>query len=335
VGFLVAAAAAAVVPLTLSLALAQDSPIAIESTGGECPTRADVVAAISARFPGAAAETSAPDSRRLTLQRIGATSMFIVRLRDARGTLELERVLKIDLQPSAKPGEECAALAEAAALVVVRYLREIGYRPPPPPPPPPPAPTAPPAPTVVTAAAPPTPSPPWATIGLLGAAGGGRIGLGTGSGVARAEALLGFEVQIARLSFLLGAGASTLEVAPVAGSSSGRLDLRAYPLRLAIGLPVGFLGGVLVPAVGASVDILSFRASGLVDARRGERIEPAAEIGASYRVAWRGLFARALVSGGVTAGARDFDAGGGAPVFRTPDGYLRAGVELGVVLWKN
>ena len=47
------------------------------------------------------------------------------------------------------------------------------------------------------------------------------------------------------------------------------------------------------------------------------------------------LFGRLTLAGGLTLGGRDFDAGQGQPVFRTPGAYLRAQFELGVVLWKN
>jgi hypothetical protein len=108
-------------------------------------------------------------------------------------------------------------------------------------------------------------------------------------------------------------------------------------VRLAAGLPLRLSPSMmLVPTAGVSLEVLAFRAAGLADARRGTRLEPAAELGASYLlIGGPGLFGRISVAGGLTLGARDFDAGLAQPVFRTPSAYLRAQIEVGLVLWKN
>jgi hypothetical protein len=115
----------------------------------------------------------------------------------------------------------------------------------------------------------------------------------------------------------------------------GALRLRAFPLRAAVGVALQAPGGALVPSLGISMDLLSFRAEGLTDARRGIRVEPAAEAGLSYVAVGRWLFARLRLTGGLSLAPRDFDAGRPEPVFRTPDAYFRAQVEIGLVLWKN
>jgi hypothetical protein len=122
---------------------------------------------------------------------------------------------------------------------------------------------------------------------------------------------------------------------PVPDSGGGELRLRGYPLRAAVGLVVPAPGGALVPALGLAVDLLSFRAAGLVDARGGLRIEPAAELGASYLLIGSRLSLRLRGAAGRRLVPRDFEAGGPDPVFRTADGYFRADVEIGLVLWKN
>jgi hypothetical protein len=86
--------------------------------------------------------------------------------------------------------------------------------------------------------------------------------------------------------------------------------------------------------------VISFRASGLEDNRSGRRLDPAVELGASYLVTGKRLFARALLTTGLTLVQRDFGAeragaDPGTPVFRTADAYFRALLEVGVVLWKN
>jgi hypothetical protein len=83
------------------------------------------------------------------------------------------------------------------------------------------------------------------------------------------------------------------------------------------------------------VDTITFRARGVADAKSGVRVDPAAEGGVAYVVARRGLFVRALVFAGVSLAPRDFDAGRPAPVFRTPGSYVRAEIDLGVVLGKK
>jgi hypothetical protein len=165
---------------------------------------------------------------------------------------------------------------------------------------------------------------------------GARAGVGGGDRWPRGELLLGFEVHLGWLAAMLAGGASTATTIAVAGTSPpASLALRAIPLRAALGVPIPLFGGTLVPAAGASLDLLSFRADGLSEAQSGVRVEPAAEIGASYIRAGQRVFLRALLMGGLSLQPRDFDARRSPPVFRTPDGYLRAVFEIGFVLWKN
>jgi hypothetical protein len=283
-----------------------------------CPGREQIIQALEARMPG----LTGPDaSRRLELARAGEG--LTLRLREG-GAVALERRLTVDERAPANEG--CAALAEAAAQVVVRYLREIGYR----------QPIA----EVVPVMPSPRDSPGYPLSGLrqprfrsagyLGASAGLRA-----AGSSRAEAAVAFLLHRGRLAGELSAGATTETTAAVEGTADAALRLRSFPLRLLVGvrLPVG--SGTLVPAVGAALDLLSFRAAGLDDARSGLRVEPAVEGGLSYLWSGSTLFARAGLFGGRTVAAHDFDAGLTQPVFRTPGAYLRAQVELGFVLWKN
>ena len=289
--------------------IAQGS-IAVEP-GEHCPGQEQVVAALESRIPGVV--WGGPLTRRLDLQRQPPDLVLRLRSYDGR-ELYLERRLPLD--PRAPSGEACEALAEAVAQVVVRYLREIGYRPPPPP-------------AVVTALPPPPPREVitlFKSAGYLGVAAGVRAADG-----ARGEAAVSFLFHRSWFAGELSAGATTETTAEVPGVPGATLRLRSFPLRLSAGPRLfGF-----VPAIGLGLDILSFRASGLDDARRGVRVEPAAEAGLSYLLSGRRLFARAGVLGGLTLRGHDFDAGLTQPVFRTPGGYLRAQIEVGVVLWKN
>jgi hypothetical protein len=303
----------------VATAPAADGGIAVDVPDRGCPARAQMVAALEARLPGVVGD--GPGARRLELEQ--GPDGTKLRLR-AGQTIEVERQLALDARAAAS-SERCEALAETAALVVVRYLREIGYRPPAV------APAIATAPAPVVQAAPVAAAPaPLGSAGYLGVGGAGRFAASS-----RAELSVAFALHLRRLAGELAAGATTRTVVPVPGSTDATLSLRSFPLRAAIGVPVRLGASVLVPQAGFSAELLSFRASGLVDARAGTRVVPALELGASWLLARRRIFARVGVAGGLTLGGRDFDAGLGQPVFRTPGAYLRAQVELGLVLWKN
>jgi hypothetical protein len=175
---------------------------------------------------------------------------------------------------------------------------------------------------------------------LLGAGGGARLGLGGGGTngsqlPARSELLLGLQGNQGWLAAEVAGGASTETVAGVPGTAGADLRLRAFPLRAALGIPLPLLGGVMQPAAGVTVDVLRFRARGLVDARSGTRVEPSAELGLAYRAVGPRLFVRGSLWGGFSLAPRDFDADGAEPVLRTPAAYVRVMVETGLSLWKN
>jgi hypothetical protein len=121
----------------------------------------------------------------------------------------------------------------------------------------------------------------------------------------------------------------------VPGGGAAELRLRRYPLRIGLGVPLALPVGALVPALGFGADVLSWRATGLVDARAGTGLDPAAELGLSYLAARGPFYLRLAAAGGLTLAPRDFDAGAGTAVLRAPAGYLRATVEVGAVVWKN
>jgi hypothetical protein len=307
-------------------ARASEGGIAVDVPAAGCPGRAPLVAALEARLP----RVTATPGRRLELAPNPGGPLL--RLRAPSGAVELERQLSLDQR--APSGDACEALAEAAAVVVVRYLREIGYQPPPLEVPATSAEVpATSAEVPATSAAPPPAVTATASAGFLGLGSAVRLG-DTGAEATRGELMLALQLHRRRLAAELAAGETSEIVAEVPATSGAQLRVRSYPLRVGVGVPFVIGPGTLVPAVGASLDVLSFRASGLTEARRGVRLEPAVELGAGY-LAGRTLFLRLGLAGGLTLGARDFDAGQAAPVFRTPDAYLRAQIEVGVVLWKN
>jgi hypothetical protein len=346
------------VGLVSAEAQAQGSPVQVDAPARGCPARAELVAELRARLPAGVAALVEPGYR-LQVERAEGAEVRL-QLRRAGAGMVLER--RLPLAVATEP--RCRALAQAAALVVVRYLQELADRtaaspppveepeaaPPPVPsralaPAPRPVPPRAPAPViatrVVTAPAPARqPRPAVPSAGFLGAAGGARAGIGGGAAGAggpdlRSELLVALAATRGLLAAELGGGVTSAVEVAVPAAPGARLRLRTYPLRAALGVPLRWRGGVFLPAAGMAVDLIQFRANGLADARRGLRVEPASELGIGYRAAGQRFFLRGSLWGGLSLAPRDFDADPGQSVFRTPSAYLRLQIETGLVLWKN
>ena len=110
-------------------ARAAEALIAVDVPAAGCPGRADVVAALESRLPGVTRGRGGSGSARYRLEvnHAAGEAEAPLRLRSLAGGVVLERRLPVEAR--ARPSELCQALAEAAALVVVRYLRDLGYRP--------------------------------------------------------------------------------------------------------------------------------------------------------------------------------------------------------------
>jgi hypothetical protein len=391
--------------------LAGEAAVSVQAAAGGCPGGAEVAASLESRLPGVtrARRGSQPVRYRLEIGRDAEGVALALRLRDEGGAPLLERQLNVSPPAATRSpsAEVCQALAETAALVVARYLREIGYRSPTPVLPPdepaaparadasPAVPEAPPTtaeetagpadavpsateavaagPSAATAPPPPAarsasraaaapagrvlaaraaPSASATASGrsggrapasalLLAAGGATRLGFSGGAAdasrpPARTDLLVGLQGNRGWIAGELAAGASTetaIRVPRSGGTAS--LRLRAFPVRAALGIPLSLAAGVILPAVAVNLDLLSFRARGLIDAQSGLRVEPSAELGLAYRAGGRRLFVRGSLWGGLSLSPRDFDAGGSEPVFRTPAAYLRLALEVGLALWKN
>jgi hypothetical protein len=333
--------------LTTAPALAQGTTppadaIGVEADAGGCPTRAELVAALEARLPRATLDEddSHEGARRLLVDRAGEDGAVRLRLLDAAGATALERRLEAGPGGPApsRGGGRCAALAEAAAQVVARYLKELGYRAPASETaatPPAPAAQPPRVPIVVASPAPGPPAPAdW--LGLIGLTGGGRRGIGGGSAWSRSELLLGLEVRRRWLTVSVAGGITSRTDVAIPGSEPDTvLLLRSYPLRVAVGAALpGPLGGTLLPAVGANLDWLSFKGQGVVldDPGSGTRFDPALEAGAGWGRRFGHLMLVVRLAAGWSLQPRDFDAHRADPIFRTPAGYLRAAIETAFVL---
>jgi hypothetical protein len=130
--------------LLVAPAHAAEAVIAVDVPAAGCPGRAEVTAALESRLPGVTRGRggAGPGRYRLEVNHAAGQAEAPLRLWSLAGGVVLERRLPVEAR--ARPSEVCQALAEAAALVVVRYLRDLGYRPEPTPPPPDePAPEAP------------------------------------------------------------------------------------------------------------------------------------------------------------------------------------------------
>ncbi|HVZ71178.1 MAG TPA: hypothetical protein VHJ20_02285, partial [Polyangia bacterium] len=163
-------AALPTLPTLLALMLTPTLTVTAPTDGSaDCPSPRQVSDALARLAPGLVAQDDAapplpvpdagvappPTNLRLAVSGTPAGDVRID-LTDARGELVLRRLLKA---PERAQLSDCTALAETTALIVERYLREVGYEAPPLPPPAPIAGPAPPPASPTTVTAPATPPP--------------------------------------------------------------------------------------------------------------------------------------------------------------------------------
>ena len=314
-------------------ASAPDTPA--PGTALECPTPAQLAAALNALAPGLA--PAAPKTMPLPLAsgaRLGvATSPegdVRVDLVDGQGEIVLHRVLPA---PPRGRAPDCAALAETIALIVDRYLHDVGYEAPPlPPPAPPPAPPPPQEtpPEQVTA----TPTTPTAvaprTLWRLGVAAVARRG-DAGGFDGDGNLALGVEGtgDDGRRRPHWGARLS-LGYAPASEArwADKTATLRRLPCRVGVflGFPLG--PGHLEPGVGAGVDLLLVSVDG-PGAEGGTHVSPAGDLAVGYTVPLSGPVYGRVLSRAALAVPYTFKALEVAQVWGTPRVYLEVGVEFG------
>jgi hypothetical protein len=310
----------------------------------DCPSPRQLAEALNALAPGLVATAPAPATTGASSLRLSVTMLtegdLRVELSDAKGETLLHRVL-----PAAPRGHEtdCPALAETVALIVERYLHDVGYEAPPlapppkasPPTPAPPSPVAPP-PVITTAPpAPPTPATrPSRAVWRVGVAASGRLG-DVGGFDGDAALALGVEGggEGPRLGVRLGAGFAAPAQAQwtdhMAGQPSQQAaTLRRLPLRLGgyVRLPAG--PGQLEPGIGAGADLLLVSTSGPVGTT-SRHLAPFGDVAVGYSLfLLRPLYVRILSRVALSL-PYDFNILDGTPVWRTPRAYAELGVELG------
>jgi hypothetical protein len=298
-----------------------------------CPSSRQVSDALAARLPGAAQPLGQPPGPAALRLSLGNTAAGAVRvqLADATGEPVLMRVLP----PSArvKPAD-CVALAETVALIVDRYLHDVGYEAPPLPPPAPPPP--PPARTVATQPPPPAAAAPLPASWQL------AIGLQERYGdtaVLEASALLslGHETPLrrARLGVRFGAG---LGEGAIARWTDRTASFHRVPLRLAAYLAFPAGPGRIEPGLGLGVDLIDVSVQAATPVTSGQlngglRMAPLGDAGLGYLLPLgKTLYLRAIARGGVAL-PYTFVTGpppDGVQAWSTPHTYLEFGVESGV-----
>jgi hypothetical protein len=258
----------AALAVLLSSATAENSPPTREATlaldelpdGAGCPSAAVLGRALHARLPGIISNQaggSGPDPLRLHLHLDDSgTAGVRFALVDLTGQIVLERSFA---NPGASADDRaggCAALADTIALVVERYLRQLGYR----------APAAvvrPDPPALGARAAPPeiqaTRAAPLARDDQLLLAAGISLAPGRG-GPTRVEPELAADWMWLPLVLSLRAALSLpIEVA-VPSTDQGSFRYTALPLRAGIGVPAFLPRGKGWAAISALVGVDLFRA---------------------------------------------------------------------------
>jgi hypothetical protein len=298
-----------------------------------CPSPRQINDALAARIPdvvGAAADTPA-SALRLSVTGAATPGLLRIEITDPSGEPRLQRTL----QPSDHGrGSDCAALAETVALIVDRYLHEVGYELPPSPPPPP----APPpeleaaAPAIVSR--PERPPPTRDGIRFDVVAGGAWRGASTGS---EEEVVGGIGVERGRglrAGATLTGGVASERAKSLADGTTA--TLRRFPLHLALylGIPLG--PGQVEPGIGGGLDWLASRvdwAHTLSDVSPS----PSADLTIGYRLFLGDhFFVRAGASVALAVpyrfaaspqnGART----GTEEIFVSPRTYIRSALDLGL-----
>jgi hypothetical protein len=306
------------------------APAAAAAPAPECPSPAQLAGALNALVPGLApvAPTATPlplaSGQRLGLA-ISPEGDVRVELVDAQGEIVLHRVLPA---PPRGHAPDCPALAETIALIIDRYLHDIGYEAPPlPPPAPKPAPPPPATTTPIAIAAAPAPAAaPASALWRLGLAGSARRG---DAGGLDSDGDLALGVEATGDGPHWG-GRLSAGYAPSADArwSTETAMLRRLPVRLGLYLSLPAGPGRLEPGLGAGADVFIVSASGSGTAS-GVHIAPSGDLALGYAISIAGPLYLRLLSRAALAVPYTFKTLAGAQVWGTPRAYGEGGVELG------
>jgi hypothetical protein len=298
-----------------------------------CPSPRQLTEALMAHIPAvvvSADEASTPGVLKLTVTGGGPIPLR-VELTDQGGEARLYRSLTV-AERSRAP--DCPALADTVALIVERFLRDLGYEAPPSPPPPPREP-----PQDNLTRGPPGPPPGASRLDILaggawrGASGSQPTNFEGGLGLGFERGLFGRRVA----AIFSGGIASSSAAVGYRDYPAARTTLYRIPVRLGFFLPILMGPGWLEPGLRLAVDWLfvsrTWNATETVSSGSDTFMwaSPGGELVMAYRVPLlRRLFARPAVSAGgtlpydVKAPTKD-----GLTVFDQPRLYVKAGMELG------
>jgi hypothetical protein len=339
-----------------------------------CPEAARVAEALTARMPNVLAAGQIPAGTTVLglMLAQGGPNAVRLQLRDRTGATVLERILDTTSTGAvgapahaAAAAADCAALADTVALIVERYLRQIGYRGVAPPPTtdrlaPPPDSTphteaVPPTDAAARAAAPlpvlgavastsqPSRLPGWTTTrGFLGAGielSAPISGAGADSRWIRSVDVDGdLHLGALALSASVGVGEAT-EKSPVPPTAEGSFRILPMPIRLRVGLVIRAGPGTVVPQVGGGVDWLWTSTRRIDGQHPRAAVEPIIDAGAAYFLPLgRHVYFKLHAASALNLQPHDFfvlDDNSAPTIFRTARLYLRAGVDAGIALGQN
>jgi hypothetical protein len=289
-----------------------------------CPSPRQITDALMARIPAVVVssnEASTPGMLRLSVNGGTGVTPLSIELTDQGGEARLYRNLTLAERGR---GNDCPALAETVALIVDRFLHDLGYEAPltlPPPLKPPP--------TDNLARAPPRIPPGAGRFDLF--AGGFWRGASTEDSDMEVGLGLGFERGLGgrRLSATFSGGVSSEQTARTADAS--KATLRRFPVRFGLFLPLPAGQGQFEPGVRLGLDLLltSLSSRDGTGAESHVRASPDAELVLAYRIAMaRRLFVRFSLSGGAGI-PYSFKTSTGVREFGQPRFFARSGLELG------
>lgn len=294
--------------------------IAVVASGGwddGCPSPRQVTDALAVRVPAVVLPPGqAPTPGAFRLAVTSSTGAVRLQLIDAAGEPALVRTLPPGVRGRTA---DCPALAESVALIVDRYLHDIGYEAPPLPPPAPP-------PAVIRAAPPSSPTPAARTVWQLGAAAEARLGdAGSVDGVGVLSLSVDGPMGRRRAGARLAVGMGTRSSSNLSTTSA---SLRRMPLRAGAYLAVPAGPGRIEPGLDGGVDVL------LVSGARaaGSQLAPFGDVTLGYLLPFlRHIYVRAMARGGVAVPYTFQDTPTAShTVWSTPRTYLEFSVESGV-----
>jgi hypothetical protein len=294
-----------------------------------CPSPHQITDALMARIPAvvvSGSEASNPGVLKLAVSSGSGPDQLRIEMTDQGGEARLYRNLVV----AEHNRGDCAALAETVALIVDRFLHDLGYEAPPTLPAPLPGPDA-----NLSRGPPPAASGPGRFDLFAG-------GSWRGASTEESDFELGFGLGLER--GLIGRRfAATLTVGTSATRSATTTDgsivtLHRMPLRLGLWIPINAGPGQLEPGVRAGLDWLFSRlepppSGGAVLARTDRSYH--VELALCYRVNMlRRFFAR--IGGAVGTGMGYYvnftdgtPNGTRSQLFREPKTYIKSGLELG------